>query len=190
MCMRRLFSVILAVSLSGCAATIPPVEVTRFHLGKEIPLGAVRIVGDSTLEATPYAVAVSQSLTRLGFSDAGISKAAPLYTATVSHGRLTREEAKRSPISIGIGGGSIGRNVGVGVGTSIGLGGGVRQIIVTRLSVQIKRASDQQAIWEGRAETEAPAIAPASQPGLAAEKLANALFRDFPGVSGTTITVP
>jgi hypothetical protein len=188
--LRPPFPVFLAVSLSGCTATIPPVEVTRFHLGREIPAGPIRITGDSTLQATPYVVAVSQAMTRLGFSDAGISKAAPLYTATVTQSRLTREEAKRSPISIGIGGGTSGRNVGVGVGTSIGLGGGTRQIIVTRLSVQIKRASDQQAIWEGRAETEAPAIAPASQPGLAAEKLANALFRDFPGVSGTTITVP
>ncbi len=187
---RSIFPAVLAVSLAGCAATIPPVEVTRFHLGQEIPAGPVRITSDSTLAATPYVIAVSQAMTRLGFSDVGVSKVAPLYTATISKSRLTREEAKRSPISIGIGGGTSGRNVGVGVGTSIGLGGGVREIIVTRLSVQIKRASDQQAIWEGRAETEAPAIAPASQPGLAAEKLANALFRDFPGVSGTTITVP
>jgi hypothetical protein len=45
-------------------------------------------------------------------------------------------------------------------------------------------------VWEGRAETQAPANAPAAQPGLAADKLASALFKDFPGESGRTITVP
>ena len=45
-------------------------------------------------------------------------------------------------------------------------------------------------VWEGRAQTEAPGNAPAAQPGLAADKLARALFQDFPGESGRTITVP
>jgi Domain of unknown function (DUF4136) len=187
--LRVFISAFLAVSLGGCAATIPPVEVTRFHLGTEIAAGPVRIAGDSTLEATPYVAAVSQAMAGRGFTDVGLTKTPPLYVATVAQSRLTRAQAKRSPISIGIGGGSFGRNVGVGVGTSVGIGGGVQQIVVTRLSVQLKRASDQQAVWEGRAETEAPAKAPASQAGLAAKKLADALFWDFPGVSGTTITV-
>lgn len=186
----RILAVFAAIGvLSGCAATIPPVEVTRFHLGKEIAPGAVRAQGDSSLESVAYVAAVSQAMGRIGYPDAGAT-GTPVYTAKVTHSRMTREEAKRSPFSIGIGGGSIGRNVGIGVGTSIGIGGGVQQIIVTRLSVQLMRRADQQVVWEGRAETEASARAPASQPGLAAEKLANALFKDFPGVSGATIRVP
>ena len=56
--------------------------------------------------------------------------------------------------------------------------------------VQIRNRADKSVIWEGRAETEAPASAPAAQPGLAADKLAAALFKDFPGVSGQTVRVP
>jgi hypothetical protein len=54
----------------------------------------------------------------------------------------------------------------------------------------MKRASDDLVVWEGRAQTEAPNTAPAAQPGLAADKLARALFQDFPGESGRTITIP
>ncbi len=185
----RILPLFLAFSVVGCAASIPPVAVTRFHLGPDIARAPVRAQGDSTLESAAYVAAVSQAMAKSGFADAGLN-AAHDYIAKVTHSRLTREQAKRSPFSIGIGGGSIGRNVGVGVGTSIGIGGGVRQIIVTRLSVQLMRRSDQQVVWEGRAETEAPSNAPAAQPGLAAGKLADALFKDFPGVSGQTISVP
>lgn len=186
----RILAVFAAVStLSACAATIPPVDVTRFHLNNEIARGGVQVQGDSSLESVAHVAAVTQAMGKIGFTDAG-AVGNPVYVAKLTHSRLTREQAKRSPFSIGIGGGSIGRNVGIGVGTSIGIGGGVQQIIVTRLSVQLMRRTDQQVVWEGRAETEAPAKAPASQPGLAAEKLANALFKDFPGVSGTTIRVP
>lgn len=31
---------------------------------------------------------------------------------------------------------------------------------------------------------------PAAQPGIAAAKLAEALFKDFPGVNGETIEIP
>jgi hypothetical protein len=187
--MRNL-AVLLAASLvAACSATIPSVEVTRFHQNKPMIPGPVQITGEKTLESAAYVAAVSQAMVRAGFADAGASVTSP-YIAKVTHSRLTREQAKRAPFSIGIGGGSIGRNVGVGIGTSIGIGGGKQQIIVTQLFVQLIRRDGQQAVWEGRAETEAPAAAPASQPGLAAEKLANALFKDFPGVSGATIRVP
>jgi Domain of unknown function (DUF4136) len=172
--------------LPACAATIPPVEVTRFHLNKTIAPGTIKVEGESTLESAAYVAAVSQAMARSGFADGNPSA----YNVKLTHSRMTREQAKRAPFSIGIGGGSIGRNVGVGVGTSIGIGGGMRQIVVTRLSVQMIRRVDQVLVWEGRAETEAPMTAPSAQPGLAAEKLANALFRDFPGVSGQTINVP
>jgi Domain of unknown function (DUF4136) len=187
----RNLAVFAAFSLvAGCTASLPPVEVTRFHLNKELAAGPVRIEGDSSLESAAYVAATAQAMAKAGFSDAEALKAQPVYIAKLTHSRLTREQAKRAPFSIGIGGGSFGRNVGVGVGTSIPIGGGMQQIIVTRLRIQMIRRDTQEAVWEGRAETEAPATAPASQPGLAAEKLANALFKDFPGVSGATIRVP
>jgi Domain of unknown function (DUF4136) len=186
--MRIVFLVTL-LSLTGCAASIPPVEVTRFHVEQQIAPGSVRVSTDPTLEAAAYAAAVTRALGRIGFADAA-GTAKPVYTARTSFSRSSREQAKQSPVSIGIGGGSFGRNVGVGVGTSVGLGSKTRTIIMTRLSVLLVQASDGKTVWEGRAQTEAPANAPAAQPGLAAEKLANALFKDFPGVSGQTITVP
>ncbi len=187
--MRKVFGALaLAAGLSGCAASIPPVEVTRFHLSQAITPAPVRTEADSTLETTPYVAAVSQAMAGIGFADAPVG-GQPVYIAKVVQTRTTREVEKRSPISIGIGGGSFGRNVGVGVGTSVGLGGGLQKIVYTRLSVQLIRKTDGVNVWEGRAETSAPLNAPAAQPGLAAKKLADALFKGFPGTSGQTITV-
>lgn len=184
---------LLALMLPSCAATIPPVEVTRFHVNGEIVPGATAtsaVTGQdgSSIEFRTYALAVSRELTRLGF----VEGANALYTAEIGYARDSRERlAQRSPVTIGIGGGTFGRNLGVGLGTSFGIGGNnSRQVIVSRLDVQLKRASDGAVVWEGRAQTEAPSNAPAAQPGLAADKLARALFSGFPGESGKTIIVP
>jgi hypothetical protein len=191
----RVFAMILPVVLAGCTATIPPVEVTRFHLGAPIPAGNVSIVpvagGDSqALEFRTYAAAVARELARLGYSEAATAQT-PLI-AEVEFSRGTRTDfARRSPVTIGIGGGSYGGGLGVGIGTSFGVGGNKsRETVITRLSVRMKTRVDGKPVWEGRAETQAPANAPAAQPGLAADKLATALFKDFPGRSGETITVP
>jgi hypothetical protein len=149
------------------------------------------VSGDSQgLEFRTYASAVARQMASLGYTEA--SGATSPYIAEVDYSRGTRTEAaKRSPFSIGIGGGSFGRGGGVGIGTSIGLGGGgTRETVITRLSVRIKSRADGKAIWEGRAETAYPARAPAAAPGLAADKLAAALFKGFPGQSGETIVVP
>lgn len=191
----RVFALVFPALLAGCAATIPPVQVTRFHLGQPIPAGNVAIVplagGDSQgLEFRTYAAAVARELGRLGYAE-NASGQTPLI-AELDYSRGTRTDyARRSPVTIGIGGGSFGSHVGVGVGTSFGLGGNAtRDTVITRLSVRLKSRVDSKPIWEGRAETQSPANAPSAQPGLAADKLANALFRDFPGRSGETITVP
>ena len=75
------------------------------------------------------------------------------------------------------------------MGIGINLSGKPKDQILSQLSVQIRRRADNQSIWEGRAMTEAKDGTPAAQPGLAAEKLARALFGDYPGKSGETITV-
>jgi hypothetical protein len=92
-------------------------------------------------------------------------------------------------VSVGVGGstGSFGSGLGVGIG--INLSGKPKPVVATRLRVQLRRTADQSAIWEGRAETQAREGTPAAQPGIAAGKLADALFKDFPGQSGVTITV-
>jgi hypothetical protein len=188
MIQKALFTLGTAVLLAGCVASIPPVEVTRFHLGQEIKPGRLAFDGDSALEAIPYREAVAVALEGRGFSRT-VATIRPDYIAIITPSRVSRAEARRSPFSIGIGGGT-GGPVGVGVGTSIALGGKSQTVVVSRLKVQLKRVADQQIIWEGRAETQALATAPGAQPGLAAKKLAMALFADFPGESGKTIVVP
>jgi hypothetical protein len=191
----RVFALILPVVLAACTASIPPVEVTRFHLGQVIPAGNVAIVpvvgGDSqTLEFRTYAAAVARELARLGYTEAATALT-PLI-AEVDFSRGTRTDfARRSPVTIGVGGGSYGGGLGIGIGTSFGVGGNrSRETVLTRLSVRLKTRSDGKPVWEGRAETQAPAGAPSAQPGLAADKLATALFKGFPGRSGETITIP
>jgi hypothetical protein len=96
---------------------------------------------------------------------------------------------QRSPVSVGVGGSTGSYGSGVGLGIGINLSGKPKKIIATQLSVQIRRRSDSLAIWEGRARTEAKEGTPAAQPGLAASKLASALFGGYPGQSGQTIKV-
>jgi hypothetical protein len=99
-----------------------------------------------------------------------------------------------SGVSVGVGGSTGGYRSGVGVGVGLDLtrlfGGGARDVVLTRMNVRIDPRAGGMALWEGRAETAARDGTPAAQPGLAADKLARALFADFPGRSGETITVP
>jgi len=188
--LRRPLILAAALGLGGCAASIPPVQVTRFHLGNDIvraPASPVTV--DSSLERSAYDAAVARELARLGFS---AGNASARYTFSTEVTRDTRAAlAKRSPITIGVGGGTGGYGGGVGLGASFGLGGNRNaQTVVTRLSVQLRERSGQGVVWEGRAETEGPSNSAAGQPGLAADKLAAALFKDFPGESGRTISVP
>lgn len=187
-----------ALALAACATPTPPVSVTRFHLGQALEVGTVFVEpapgGDpKSLEFGAYAAAVTAELQRVGYvgTDA-LGKS--LYVAVVDVQRGSRPDTAGggSPVTIGIGGGSGGWGGGVGAGVSFGIGGkrGGRDIEVTQLSVVLKRRSDQQVTWEGRARTEARAGAPAAQANLVAGRLANALFRDFPGESGRTISVP
>ena len=188
--MLRFSGLAAVLVLGGCAASVPPVQVTRFHLPGDIARGPIApVVTSNSLERGIYDAAVARELGRLGFP---AGDTAARYTFSTEVTRDTRAAlAKRSPVTIGIGGGTGGYGGGVGLGASFGLGGNRSgQTVITRLSVQIRERGGNGVVWEGRAETEAPSNAAASQPGLAADKLASALFRDFPGVSGRTISVP
>jgi hypothetical protein len=138
------------------------------------------MAGDS-LEFRTYAAAVQRELARLGFGTQG----QPVYRVMVQQTQSQRVATPQSPVSIGLGGA-----VELGLRPDLGIGGANRIWIHTRLAVQMKRVADGAVVWEGRAETEAPQNAPASQPGLAADKLARALFQGFPGESGSTIKAP
>lgn len=189
------------LALSGCAASIPPVEVTRFHAPQGAPQSGGIVVEpqpgppDGSIEYRTFAGAVAQELQRVGFTDESGRQTlrASDYVALIAYDRQVRSPSEfsgsRSPVSVGVGGSTGSYGSGLGVGIGINLSGKPKDIVVTRLSVQIRRRADGQTLWEGRAETSAKVGTPASQAGLSAGKLANALFRGYPGKSGETITV-
>ncbi|GAB5487666.1 MAG: hypothetical protein Pars2KO_12360 [Parasphingorhabdus sp.] len=191
---------LLASGLSACMATTPPVEVTRFHTAQDqqFAFGSVEVVSaqneadSNSLEQGTYAAAVMRELQTAGFADAGNLSAASEYVARMSVDRFKIDAAgsRRSPVSVGVGGSTGSYRSGIGLGIGINLGGRPKNKVGSELSVRISRRSDDTVVWEGRSYVEAKENSPAAQPGLAASKLAEALFRDFPGQSGETIRVP
>lgn len=188
------------ILVSGCAATTPPVDVTRFHNAQVVPIvpGTVEInasitePGDSReLEYGTYSAAILRELQRLGFTDPlGDAKSSEYVVRYTIDRAVLTAAGSRSPVSVGVGGSTGSYGSGLGLGIGINLGGRPKDRIVTELSVRISRRDNASVVWEGRASVEAKQGSPAAQPGLAASKLAAALFKDFPGVSGTTIRVP
>lgn len=188
---------LLALSLlTACVVPTGPVEVTRFNRAAEgVPYGtgsfAVVLAGESasdqSLSGSPYLAAVAREMQRVGYRD-NISNSDVI--AEVRFGATTIRPDRRSPVSVGVGGSTGGYGSGLGVGLGFNLGGGSGTQLQTTLAVRILRRSDKVVIWEGTAVQSAKAGSPAAQPGIAASKLAEALFKDFPGVSGETIRVP
>jgi hypothetical protein len=188
------------VLLGGCAmdaGVSPYASVTRFHLGQPVARGPIAVepadpADANSLEFTRIAAPVERELARLGWT-VGPRDGRSEQVAVVRIDQAERAAQRRSGFSIGIGGGtgSYGRHSGVGVGggVTVPIGGGSNLVVATQLAVRIQRRSDATVAWEGRAETEARAGTPAASPAAAADRLAAALFRDFPGESGRTIRV-
>lgn len=179
--------------LSACADNRFAADVTRFHIAPPGARGSVFLEppgsAPPTLEYQNHAGAVASALRQAGFSIADSRAAADLF-GTVSFEQASREAAaKRSPITIGIGGGTFGGNVGVGVGTSFGVGKKTDgEVNVNTLALQLKRKSDGTVMWEGRAVAEAAEGSRYGPLTAAVPALADALLRDFPGTSGQTVT--
>lgn len=195
-----------ALALGGCATAVPPVEVTRFHSvavsawapGAQyrvnaVPLGDPAALGGAaapSLEWDSYRVAVERQLQLQGFVAAAAGTGAA-FQVRIGLDRSDRVSGgSNSPVSVGVGGSTGGYRSGVGLGIGINLGGGPRRVQDIQLMVRIDDPATGNALWEGRAIAAVPAKAPAAQPSLAAAKLAEALFKDFPGESGRTISVP
>jgi hypothetical protein len=131
--------------------------------------------------------AVAREMQRIGYRDnTGNSD----VIAEVRFGATLVRLDRRAPVSVGVGGSTGSYGSGVGVSFGFNLGNGTAAQVQSSLAVRIVRHSDQVVIWEGTAVQFAKAGSPAAQPGIAASKLAEALFKDFPGVSGETIRVP
>lgn len=194
---KIILPVLSALFLAACATAVPPVEVTRFHVGDPARSGSISVEEmpgnpDVSLEFRTYAAAVEQELQRVGFTAAAPGTRSE-YVALVAFRRSFRPtgyDASGRPVSVGVGGavGSGGYS-GLGLGIGINLSGKPKDQVTTELQVQIRRRSDSTTIWEGRALSQAREGSPAAQPGIAAQKLASALVGGYPGESGRTITV-
>jgi Domain of unknown function (DUF4136) len=193
---NRLLPLFALSLLSACVVPTGPVEVTRFNRAAEgVVYGtgtySVEVAGDSAagqgLAASPYLAAVAREMQRVGYAEKPVQ---PDVVAEVRMGVTTVRPDRRSPVSVGVGGSTGSYGSGVGLGVGINLGGGGSAQVETTLAVRIVRRSDNLVIWEGKAVQAAKAGSPAAQPGIAASKLAAAMFKDFPGVSGETIRVP
>lgn len=189
----RIAPMLLAtLALSACMIPTGPVEVTRFNrIAEGIVYGtgsfAVTTTSGDTLALSPYLAAVQREMERVGYSKALDGSD---VIAEVSVQRVQFNGNDQNPVSVGVGGstGSYGSGVGVGVGLNLNALGDQRGIETT-LNVRILRTSDKLVIWEGRATQRGALNSPAAQPGIASSKLAEALFKDFPGTNGETVTV-
>lgn len=175
----RLGIVLAAAALAaGCAAvggdrSPRGISVTRTHLGGEIARGEVAVEPRFTTQAAggayrpEFGAAVADELRALGFAPAA-TPAASEFIATVDVAAGTQAVLfARAP----------------------GTPGGVAapNALATQLTVGLVRRSDGSIVWRGRAVTPSragEAISPAT-----VQSLARAMFRDFPGETGRTITV-
>ncbi|MBP6441376.1 MAG: DUF4136 domain-containing protein [Sphingorhabdus sp.] len=192
----RLTPLLVLLVLTACVVPTGPVEVTRFNRAAEgIPYGtgsfAVALVSESvsdqSLTGSPYLAAVAREMQRIGYRDNTVNSD---VIAEVRFGATVIRSDSRAPVSFGVGGSTGSYGSGVGVSLGFNLGSDSAALLQSSLAVRIVRRSDQMVIWEGTAVQSAKAGSPAAQPGIAASKLAEALFKDFPGVSGETIRVP
>ncbi len=187
--------------LSGCmtdAGPTPP-SVTRFHLGQPIARSVIAIEPSDpadvgSVEFDAVADAVARELTRLGWTvekrNARSEQVAVVRVEQAAH----LAEGSGFSIGFGVGGADYGHHgygsgVAGGVGAEIPISGHADQVVATQLGVRIQRRSDATVAWEGHAEMEALGGTPLASRAGAADRLAAALFQDFPGESGRTIRV-
>lgn len=170
-------------------------DVTRFHLGAPVARSTVFVTpvnaaDASSLEFRTYAAVVSEELRQAGFTPAPALDRAEVI-AVFGATQTTREALSGgSGLSVGIGAGTFGRNVGLGGSVNIPVGERKpNEVVVSMIELQLKRRSDNSVIWEGRAMTEARSGAPNSALGTVVPALTDALLRDFPGPSGQTVRV-
>jgi hypothetical protein len=184
------------LALGGCVTPVGPVEVTRFHLPDTSVLGKGAIAVEpapgqdgESMEFRSYAIAVERQLATAGYSFA--PGAASAQVAVIKLDRQTLQpERRRGPVSVGVGGAAGSWGSGAGVGVGIDLSGPPPAHVGTTLAVAIKDRASGNRLWEGRASFSVRASSPLASTQLGAPKLAEALFKGFPGNSGESIQVP
>lgn len=183
------------VLLSGCVTPVGPVQVTRFHTGEAGLLGKGGISVEpapssdaNSLEWQTYRGAVMHELQHIGYSEAPAGSG-----GQVALMRITRTSQQldhgSGPVSVGVGGSTGSYGTGVGVGVGINLSPRPKALVDTELAVSIRERASGKVLWEGRAQFTVGSGSPLATTALAAPKMSQALFFDFPGNSGETIEV-
>lgn len=192
--LRRILPLaIIAPPLAACVSTAPPspVEVTRFVAAESLSrlgTGTVFVNAEGGLEASPYSIAVARELQRLGYRETARAEATQIAEVRVERFAIG-SGGRRSPVSVGVGGSTGSFGSGVGLGLGINLGGGSDERIGTELAVTIRDKASGASLWEGRADFDVGRNSDLADSQPNAQRLATALFRDFPGNNGETVTV-
>jgi hypothetical protein len=179
-----------SLALAGCStsggggsAAAGGVEVGRFHLGQQtIARSQIAVEPFDRADANrpefpAYAAAVARELTRLGWT------VVPATTRSEQVALIDVEQGSREAIAA-LSAARIGRGV-----APLPAEGSGAAVTATLLEVGLRRRSDATVFWEGRAVTEARSGTAGAASTAAVERLAAALFRDFPGESGRIIRV-
>ena len=190
--------------LAGCATEMGG-GGARAGLGHPLPsrpAGRARRRSRSSRSTRPtptasnsgqIAAAVERELARLGWTVVPTHRPVRAGRRGPTSSRAAaRPQRSGLSIGIGVGGGSYGRGGGVGggVGATIPVGGGRRRSSAPCSSVRIQRRSDAHRRLGGPgARSRRAAAARWRGRAAAVDRLAAALFRDFPGESGRTIRV-
>lgn len=183
------------LALSGCVAPVGPVEVTRFHQpDAALGHGTIRVEpapGQADdMEFRAYANAVSHELAGIGYIMPLPGETGSQQVVLLSLERQRyRPQRNGGPVSVGMGGSTGSYGSGVGVGIGIDLSGPPPEQVVTRLAATIQDRASARHLWEGRAAFAVRADSPMAQTSLGSAKMAEALFKGFPGESGETILV-
>jgi hypothetical protein len=184
----RSTALVLALALSACATKggkAPAgagIDVARFHLGEPVARAPIAIEPFDKADANrpeypAYSAAVGRQLARLGWT------VVPTTTQSEQIALIDLEQGSREAVAA-LSAARIGRGVSATVpaGTSAG-------VTASLLEVAIRRRSDGTVFWEGRAVGESRTGSADAARTAVVERLAEALFRDFPGESGRTIRV-
>ena len=184
--LSRFAILFLTAALTACAATGTrqsgaSTEVARFHLGEPIARAQISIepfdkADANRAEFAGYVGAVERQLARLGWTVVRSGQSEQVAMIDV-------EQGSRNAIAA-LAAARVGRGV-----SATAPSGDARDVVATLLEVAIRRRSDGTVFWEGRAVAESQAGGPTGASAGAIEKLAGALFRDFPGESGRTIRI-
>ncbi|MEM7780788.1 MAG: hypothetical protein AAF697_10390 [Pseudomonadota bacterium] len=193
---RSALIALAALALPACVGSYTgPVEVTRFVAEQRSEIGQGPIVlyfpdeMSNELAQAIFADAVESELSALGYTIVD-QEGAGIQVATIRTSRTPLAAgSSRGPVSVGVGGGTGGYRSGVGVGIGINLGGGQQgPNVLSELSVRIS-GPDGASLWEGRAQQPVSMKSPYADVDASARALAAALFKDFPGGNGETVSI-